>query len=178
MDDILFTAAKAYKELTRKRHIITFSNGETITLVFRPQNFKHLAGINKLDDLAEISHSPNPADLYKRILHGDLTIYDIQRSKKYTTEAQDRIELITHIKHMISKGRAVFGFDSSKLKFATQIGVSVIFFEEYPYSFFLVFGVAEGRNGKIYYPKTFFMRNNDDYIRNQNIVDITDYKQI
>lgn len=176
MNDVLYNAAAAYKDLTRKNHIITFSNGETITLIFRPQNFKHLAGLGKFDDIAEIAHASNPVDIYNRILRSELTIYDLQQSKKYDGEAYDRIEQLPCIGELIQSGKAIYNFDKTKLKFNTKIDPSIIFFREESYSFFLILGVAEGRKGKIYFPLTFFMRNNDDYLYRQTVVDIVDYQ--
>ena len=56
----------------------------------------------------------------------------------------------------------------------------LLFYKDDGWSFFITFGVAADSSGTFYYPETVFYRFDEVYIRNQNIVTITniDIKRI
>ena len=168
--DLLQTAALEYEKLTKGIYEIAFSNGVTVRVRFRPQNFRHLAGLGKFSDLFEISSNRNPYSIFDMACCGDLTIQDLQRSVHYDTDAFERIRDMPQIYRLITEGNAVFGFDPTKYRGVTKLKSTVIFYIEEERHFFLTLGVAEDKD--YYYPETFFNNYGGAYVKNQNIVQI------
>lgn len=174
--DLLQIAAQEYDKLTKGVYEIVFSNGETIRVRFRPQNFRHLAGLGKFSDLFEISSNRNPYSIFDMAYHGKLTMLDLQRSVHYSRDAYERIRDLPQIYRLITEGRAVFQFDPAKYCGKTTLKSTIIFFIEEERQFFLTLGVAE-ENG-CYYPETFFNNYGGSYVKNQSIVQIRDTRNL
>lgn len=174
--DLLQMAAMEYDKLTKGAYEITFSNGETIRVRFRPQNFRHLAGLGKFSDLFEISSNRNPYSIFDMAYRGELSMFDLQRSVHYDTDAFERIRDLPQIYRLITEGKAVFGFDPKKYQGVTKLKSTIMFYIEGERRFFLTLGVAE--DAECYYPETFFNNYGGSYVKNQNIVSIHKTKNI
>lgn len=168
--DVLQEAAISYEKLTKGIYQISLTNGEVIRVRFRLQNFRHLAGLGKFNDLYEISSRRNPYSIFEMAISGDLTIQDLQRSVHYDTDAFERIRDLPQIHHLIHHGQVVYRFDPKKYHGNTKLKSSILFFQEGNYRFFLTLGVAE--DGLYYYPETFFNNYGGAYITGQTIVQI------
>ena len=168
-------AARAYAEICRHTYNYTFDNGDVISVRFCPNNFCHLAGLRKFDDLWEFqSQNGKPvysaANIYKKALKGEFSDYYLQTSKAYTQEAMDRIESFSRLKELLETDRAVYGFNKNIAPIVTRLKSNIILFRDEGFNFYLMLGLAE--DGRTYYPETFFLRFDDAYIKGQKIVKI------
>ena len=172
--DILMSAAKTYRELANREFKIGLSNGESIRIVFRPGNFMHLAGLNKLTDLYFISSKLlTPTTIFKKILKGEITWGDLNASIHFGSEAKERIECLCRIDEVfVLDGRVVFGFDRAKCCAKVKFKSDMIFFKDDGYEFFITFGAALDKSGLFHYPETVFYRYDRMYLINQKIVRI------
>ena len=101
MTDFLQKAAESYLAICKNHYHFTLSNGETIHLVFKPQNFAHLAVLRKLDDLYELRSEVSATNLFKQILRGQITLLDVQRSIHFDTDAYARIENLCRLDYFL-----------------------------------------------------------------------------
>ncbi len=173
--DILMQAALAYETLTQHKFRITFSNGESIIVRFRKNNFRHLSGLDKCKDLQEIATCYNPSELHSKVCRGEITIYDLQRSNRYF-EVLDRITFLPNIKEMLCCGLAVFGFDPSKTTFQSKLKSTILLFFDDSFEFYLTLGLVESTG--CYYPETFFNNFGGGYTVDQNIVSIVKTEEL
>ena len=163
-------AHDAYSRLLGKEYRVSFSNGKTICILFKRENFVHLAGLRKLTDLAYTGRSFSANSIFSQIKKGRITEYDLNCSSHYNAEMADRLKCICEIEALLSSGKAVFPFDKSKAHVRSRLRSDILFFRGDAYGFYLTFGVAD--DGKHYYPETAFIRFDNGYIRDQNVVDI------
>lgn len=170
MADILQKAALAYQQVCRHKYLYTLGNGAQICVVFKPQNFVHLAGLRKLNDLYEFQANRTAGNIYKEILRGKISVYDLQRSVHFDTDAKARIENLSRLDYLLQTKFVVWGFDRSKTYVRTNLKSTVIFFRDDGFDFYLMLGVAD--DGETYYPETFFLRYDAAYIRGQQIVSV------
>ena len=177
----LQNAAVAYREICRHTYKYTFDNGESIFVKFKPNNFCHLAGLRKLNDLREFQTENNKpvlssTNIFNKALNDAFSDYYLQSSKSYTQEARDRIECLSNLNRLLSTRTAVYGFNKNTPYIRTSLKSTVILFSDEGYNFYLMLGLAE--DGAYYYPETFFLRFDDAYIRGQKIVTVTSFEII
>ncbi len=79
------------------------SNGQQVHLVFKPQNFAHLAGLRKVKDLHEFQMQTSAVNLYKRILRGEICLHDLQRSVHFDRDAYERIENLSRLHYVLNQ---------------------------------------------------------------------------
>ena len=170
MTDLLQKAAKTYREICKKQYRYTLNNGQCVHIVFRPQNFVHLAGLRKLSDLYEFQPPFSAVNIYRSILRGDITMFDLQRSIHFDSDAKERVENLCRLEEVLQTKKIVWGFDHTKTYVRTKLKSTVILFKDDGFNFFLMLGVAE--EGATYYPETFFLRYDAAYIKNQTIVEV------
>lgn len=170
MPDILQTAAQTYQQICKHKYRYTLSNGEQICVVFKPQNFVHLAGLRKLSDLYEFQKQNAASNIFKNILRGEITEYDLQRSVHFDINAKERVENLCRLDHLLQTKQVVWNFDRSKATVRTSLRSKVIFFRDDNFNFYLMLGVVD--DGDTYYPETFFLRFDSAYIHGQQIVTV------
>ena len=169
--DLLREAACVYRELTNKEFIVTFDNGESIRIIFKDANFVHLAGLNKLTDIALLKNSAKY--IFKIILKGRITWDDLNKSIFFDAQARERLESLVRIGELlVADGLAIFPFDKAKCRARVSFKSDVIFFKEDGYDFFITFGAAQDKSGEYRYPETIFYRYDMTYIVHQNVVSI------
>lgn len=170
MSDILQKAAKAYQQVCNHKYRYTLSNGKQVYIVFKPQNFVHLAGLRKLSDLYEFHKHNTATNIYKNILRGKITCYDLQRSIHFNIDAKERIENLCRLDHLLRTKQVVWNFDRAKTQVRTKLKSNVLFFRDDGFDFYLMLGVVD--EGQTYYPETFFLRYDAAYIQGQQIVSV------
>lgn len=168
--DLLQKAALAYSSICKHRYQYTLSNGKRVCIVFKPQNFVHLAGLRKLNDLHEFQQCNSAVNIYKDILNGRINMYTLQTSVHYNTEARERIENLCRLEYLLQTKSVVWDFDRSKAYVHTNLKSNVILFRDDGFDFYLMLGAVD--NGQTYYPETFFLRYDSAYIRGQQIVSV------
>lgn len=169
--DLLWEAARVYRKLTNKEIVVTFGNDEFIRIIFKDANFVHLAGLNKLADIAIMENSARY--IFKMILKGRITWDDLNKSVFFDAQARERIKSLSRIGELlVADGRAIFPFDPAKCRARVSFKSRAIFFKEDGYDFYITFGAAQDKSGEYYYPETMFYRYDGAYIDNQNVVSI------
>ena len=171
--DALKKAADVYRQLAGHEYIITFSNNESVRIIFKTSNFKHLACLHKFIDLDFISTEQRASILLKKVLTGEITATDLSCSCFFNQEERDRIESLSRIHEvLVIGGLAVYGFRRDICKARVRFKSDILFFKDDGRSFFITFGIAKDKEGTYYYPETIFYRFDRTYIENQNIVSI------
>lgn len=170
MSNIIQKAAMAYADVCKYHYLYTFSNGKQALVIFKPQNFVHLAGLRKLNDLTEFQPANSAVNIYKRILRGEIDQYTLQRSIHYNSDARERIENLARLAEVLHTNQAVYNFDPQKARVISRLKSSIIFFRDDGLNFYLMLGAAQ--NGASYYPETFFLRFDTAYLQGQQIVRI------
>lgn len=169
-DAVSFFVLGEYREICKHRYQYTLANGEQVCIVFKPQNFVHLAGLRKLNDLYEFQQCNSAVNIYKKILSGSIDMYTLQNSVNYHTDARERIENLCRLDCLLQTKRVVWQFDRNKTYVHTNLKSKVILFRDDGFDFYLMLGAVD--NGKTYYPETFFLRYDAAYIRGQQIVPV------
>lgn len=170
MEDILHSAAEAYQRICNHQYKYTLENGEEFCVVFKPQNFVHLAGLRKLGDVHAFSNQFSANNIYKDILRGKICRCDLECSVHFDTDARERIENLSKIDSLLHTKQVVWNFDRKITRVKTRLKSNVIFFQYEGFNFYLMLGVAN--DGKTYYPETFFLRFDQAYIQGQKIIAI------
>lgn len=127
--ELLRSAAVEYSRYVWKEVFVTFSNKQSIRIVFKPSNFSHLAGIHKLTDLFQVGSSGYSARaIFKMALNGQLSYADLTRSIHFDFDERDRIESLSRISEVLRVGgKAVFGFDKSICRAQAKFRSTIIF---------------------------------------------------
>ena len=173
--DILQKAAIEFDYLCKRQYVFKLSNGQIVRLVFKPQNFAHLAGIRKFSDLYEFSKATSSINLFNKIIRGELSLLNAQQSENYGTDARERIENLSRIGELLYTKSVVYGFDAAKSIIKSRLRSTVILFKDDGHFFYLILGIAP--DGATYYPETFFLRYDDAYIKGQNIVTVESFSE-
>ena len=175
MNDILLKAALAYRDICKHQYIFTLSNGECIHIIFKPQNFVHLAGLRKFSDVRVFDPMYTATNIYRRILKHDISVADVQCSVHYDPDTRARIENLCRLGELLHTSQIVWNFDQRKAYIHSRIKSNVLFFKDDGFNFYLLLGAAQ--DGATYYPETFFLRYDDAYIKGQTIVQIEKREQ-
>lgn len=108
--DELQKSVKYYREnLQRKEiNICAGRKNEAIDLHvdFGLEQFKHLAGLHKLEDMPYIAKEKSRR-LFERIENGEITSNAISRSE-YCSQVLERLECIRHIKSIITEAKYIY----------------------------------------------------------------------
>ena len=171
MTDYLFQAASAYRSVCLNAYSYSFSNGEKIQLIFKPQNFAHLAGLRKLNDVYEFQAIRSASNIYHEVLKKNITDLHLQMSVHYDSDARERIQHLSRLEELLNTDKAIWNFDAKKSMIATRLKSKVILFKPDGFDFYLMLGAAP--DGSTWYPETFFLRFDDQYLKGQEIVSIT-----
>lgn len=108
MSDILFDSALKFKKLLDTQYILTFGRKcktPNLTITFNEDNFCHLAGLNKLDDMHHLKR--NAAINFNQILDGSLTYNEISRSP-HIYEIEDRLRVLSKLEILPGKITLLF----------------------------------------------------------------------
>ena len=109
------------------------------------------------------------------ILRGTTTDLHLQMSVHYDSDARDRIENLARLEALLRTDKAIWNFDPKKSKVVTRLKSKVIFFKPDGFNFYLMLGSAP--DGETWYPETFFLRFDDQYLADQEIVSILSMKR-
>ncbi|MGU8479069.1 PBECR4 domain-containing protein [Clostridium perfringens] len=182
MQDII----KDYEKLIQSKIKIPIYGGDVIEISFRIENLPHLLGLNKLIDIEIFSKFANKKDksvtattIIKLMKHKDInkriTMDFIKKSRYFDKIYEEKIKYFSSeniIKAL--KNSIIIKFNPKDIKkFKTKLeDIDYLFYE-----------IILGENGKYYhfgvgfsfeknskdYPKTFFARDDDDYIQQNKV---------
>jgi hypothetical protein len=176
VENSLLSAYNSFLELCKESYIIDFSNNCQIQLIFRKDQFYHLAGLHKLKDIPTLNPRRKQS-ISKDILSERITTESISSSAYFDSgidNVNDRIRYMPKIKDLFSVNRnVVWDFDSRHGKFHSDIKSTIIFFDIGEYSIVITLCCAIDGNRNYYYPETFFARHDRQYINFQKKVKVT-----
>ena len=159
--DKLYEAAKFYKEnLEGKKYLLRAvkkNNKLELHIAFGAENFKHLLGLHKLEDLRISKLSSNNG--YMEILNGRTTFQDIKRSK-YFNQISDRLENFSEIKTILSSKELMVKSLHGEFNFIKADFMLTQKNDKYGYAHLFLKGTD------FTMPVTFIIHHDNSYLRN------------
>ena len=176
--DPLILAAKSYEKLLNKDFIITIDtkdgNTETIQVQFKKDNFYHLIGFHYLTDLPQLNTRRNKKNkIFNNVLQGTITYDSLKNSSHFNNKIDNRVSYFNNIDKLLFE-KVILDFNSSNVNIKTSLKCDYMFFKAQDGKF-LHLSLAYDKN---HYPESFFVRNDNVYIKNQNIFDIVSIKEV
>lgn len=167
--DILQQAALSFQKLFEfDYHVKAGRKGKLfeVTLFFNSDNFHHLLGLHKLNDLPNISAHTNKASLFKNIIDGSLTHADIKMSLNYN-EIDKRLTNFDRVENILKiDNEVILRFDQNKAH--TSIDANLLIYEHFNNDYLhLFFGPFNTEYPNKLVPKSFIIRNDMQYINRQ-----------
>lgn len=89
---ILLNACSFYQLLLNKNYLFTLglrAKEQTITLIFRKNDFKHLIGLQYLNDLGQLKTGAEV--IYDKIKEQEITLLELERSIHYSERVETRL---------------------------------------------------------------------------------------
>lgn len=184
-------SAKEYQKLTKAPFLFELENGDCIKLQFRPVNYYHLMGLHKFQDIQELilnkTRSTTQDSIYKSILHGELTEFDLQKSLHYDEEKlMARFYAFLDIeKYLYSMQNVIMPFDQNLVRGTSYISANAVLFtveacnklnRQNDVIYIMLFVAYNDRIGA-YAPVSFFLEISDRYIANQQTLAVVNVKR-
>lgn len=173
--DKLLHCANEFGKLLNKDYLFTFSNGQNITLYFKPKHFSHLAGLHKITDIKALK-TTNGTNIYNQIINGNITYETISSSAKIE-EVEGRLNNFYDIDILLFD-KVVINFDPKKTPGRTSKLKSDIIFSKEQNNGYIHLCLAKDSKQNLYYPETFLFEESEYYIKNQDTLNITAYNII
>lgn len=173
--DKLKECAIEFKKLFGKDYFYILENGKIIKLYFASKHFHHLMGLHKLTDIPSLVTSPRntPTAIFKNIIKSKISYNTIIKSS-FFNEINDRIDNFHYINKMVFE-KVIIDFDNAKVPSSkpSKIKSDLILFQD-KNSFYLNLCLKNSTSS--YIPETFLVQCDDYYIKNQNILNIKEFK--
>ena len=174
----LILAAKSYEKLLNKDFIITIDtkdgNTKTIQIQFKKDNFYHLIGFHYLTDLPQLDTRRNKKNrIFNNVLQGNITYNSIENSSYFDNKIDDRVSYFHNIDKLLFE-KVILDFDSCNVSLKTNLKCDYMFFKD-DNGKYMHLSLAQD---KIHYPESFFVRDDNIYIKNQDVFDIVSIKEI
>lgn len=121
--NILFQAAEAWMNLTKYRYIFTYgykNTLHTITLVFAPSDFPHLAGFHYMKDISvnpRFSHKK----LLQKILDGTVDTTPFLHAAQFESSVVPRLHALIRLKESLDNDFNLFQYMPQFYPFFTNI---------------------------------------------------------
>lgn len=163
--DALKRCACEYEKLLNYEYEIIAGSKKTLlemTLFFSKEHFMHLIGLHKLKDLQIQRYSK--AALYEMIMNDELTYEYIEKSV-FFSEIEDRINFFPALERILDNHEFMIKYKRG-LASGTAITASYIIVCEYEKTVLHYFVDRQGESDR-YYGKSFFGRNDNKFLKNQ-----------
>lgn len=174
--DILKNTALKYDRLLNVKYCFKVAKKKKlheINLVFKSYNFYHLIGMQYLNDLNFGTTSKER--IYKKILNGQITLMDLQKSAHYTSEIEERIQYLCKLEDILDNDYITFLFNPKSLlpQVVTDINAKFLLVseinDEYTGRQIAYFFIDEDRSlANSYFPRSFFLKKDADYTVRQS----------
>lgn len=176
MDDLL-KKYNDYMRLVNCKAEYKLSNGQTIEVIYKEENFAHLLGLHKLKDIQLIqfwldknNKSIKLKEVIRRIKNTTFTDEMVKASVFYQ-DIQDRYESFSYENlTTMTYTDAVINFNPSIIK--SKIKSDYLLFEEKRNGEFNHLGIALDKSTGTRYFETFFHQANNMYVAGQIIVKV------
>jgi hypothetical protein len=169
--DVLKNCADIYSILLNKKYIITLSNLQVITIVFKEEHFYHLIGLQYLNDIVYLRK--NKKAIFKKIMNNEITFKNISNSV-FVDQVVERINNFSYIIQLLSTDR-IIKFDPKRVY--SRINADYIMVKNNEGNNLMLF-LGKNNNDDNLYPVSFIIRNNNDYIYGQKSIGIKDIQII
>lgn len=181
--DLLLRKYDDYLRIVGCKAIYELENGLSIEYIYRRENFVHLIGIHKLDDILLISmfndknnHKVNTRTVMSNIKKGKLTdamvrdsVFFSKIKTRYDSFNYDNLTTLNYTD-------AVIDFDASVIP--SKLKSDYLLFEERPTGEYNHLGVAFDSVNGVRYAETFLHTADDAYVKNQTIIKVKSFKLI
>lgn len=179
-NDNLLLATKSYNNLINKNFIIKIKKENNIRIIkvqFKKENFYHLIGLHYIKDIPKVDCRKNKkTTIFNNILNGKIKYTDIEKSALFNDKIKNRIDFFKEIDKLIFDG-IIIDFDKNKLDFNSKLKGIYIFFKTKENTYLhLALGIKDTAKD-ILYPESFFVENNNKYIKNQDLYEILSITQ-
>lgn len=179
--DLLQEKYNDYIKLVGCQAVYQLENGLQIEYTYKRENFVHLIGLHKLDDILLISMFNDKSNLkvntrtvMANIRKGKLTDAMVKQSSFFSM-IQDRYNSFNYDNlTTLNYTDAVIDFDASLIP--SKLKSDYLLFEERPSGEFNHLGVALDNVNGVRYAETFIHCASDLYVRNQNVVKVKNFK--
>lgn len=172
--DLLLEKYNDYARLIGCRAVYELENGLSIEYTYRKDNFVHLIGLHKLDDILLISMFNDKSNLkvntrtvIKNIKNGKLTDSMVNNSaffpvikERYNSFSYDNLTTLNYTDAVIDFNPALI---NSRLK------SDYLLFEERPVNEYNHLGIAIDNQNGVRYAETFIHADSNYYIKGQKI---------
>lgn len=179
--DLLLEKYNDYKKLIGCTAQYELADNTIIKYTYKEENFAHLLGLHKLDDIQLIqfwldrsNKTVKLKDVLKRIKNGTFTDAMVKASVHYS-DIEDRYNSFTYDNlSMLNYTDAIIDFDASIIK--SLIKSDYILFEQKQNGEYNHMGIGKDAKTGERYVETFFHEATGRYVSNQKIVKIKSYK--
>lgn len=166
--------ARLYKTLLNKKYIFTVEHNISFVIEFKPNNFYHLIGLEKLTDLATLQNK-SASKIFKDLCNDKISHSDIQKSNHYN-KIENRIFNFQYLKNLLcfdESNKIIIDFDKSKLELKTKLDNTkyILYKRTIPFIVHLTIGYKE-----YLYPETYIVEKTNIYLSEQTMLDIIDIK--
>ncbi len=165
--DILREAALTFANLTNYEYHIVLGRKMKqthLTIRFLPDNFFHLAGLQKLKSAYAFQTMPHDK-VFRQILSQRITINDITKDKSFSL-IQDRLQVLSHLDDILdSNFSTVFRYDKNKVPFYSALSADYIVKGTTPQS--IITFATFVNNNNVFYGNSIFPLSNFDYSKGQ-----------
>lgn len=165
---IFLDAAKQWNHMTELSYqiVIGYKNtSRTISLVFRPEDFPHLSGMQYATDVDFSLHKKqyDGDKLIPALITGKMDNTLIEKSERWP-RIQDRLSLILELENILDSDFLIYAFSAKKLPFHSHIDAAyLIYSEQHKQGMFLFIDEDE----ESYFCKSIFSEDNSSYRTNQ-----------
>lgn len=162
--------AIVYSKLLGKNYNFTLENNIKFMIEFKPSNFYHLLGLEKLKDVSQLQNK-DVTKIYKDILKNRIKDSTIKSSKHYNI-IKDRVDCFNQIMDLLyfdKSNKIIIDYDVNKLNFHTKLKFTkyILYKRDNENDIHLTIGCQN----KLY-PETFFVESGSTYISDQIMLDI------
>lgn len=160
-----------YENLIRRHYILTLENDVVLELSFKPSNFYHLLGLEKLSDISQLNINAPARNAGKVYL-------DLKKEK--------RLRYFDQIPGLLQSSKIIVDFDRRLLKNENGIEYSKLYHTKYILyrkldcldCAYLHLTIGQKEPSCSFYPETFFYEASKRYISGQELLDIKDVQAI
>lgn len=177
MSTTIQDCAEIYKTLLRKKYILHLENDLTLELVFAQENFKHLIGFHKLEDMPQI-FSNSSKKIYRQALKNKNNLNNTVRKSSYYKDISNRV-LYFHLIPSILNSKIIVDFDPNKMPidYKSKLqNTDYILYKRIEASKIAHLTIISDK--EYYKPETFFIENSSIYLSDQTLYDIIDIEVI
>ena len=111
--------------------------------------------------------------IFNNVLQGNITYNSIENSSYFDNKIDDRVSYFHNIDKLLFE-KVILDFDSCNVSLKTNLKCDYMFFKD-DNGKYMHLSLAQD---KIHYPESFFVRDDNIYIKNQDVFDIVSIKEI